>query len=461
MKNLIKRFISFALIVATLLSISACSFINNNDNIGGNNTNPHPNAAKPAPEEKPVSLIDDSMFIKAEGELLKTAAGDTVYLRGVNVSSFVTENWMLKIIKETVGEDGTTSRTYDRLITETWLKRFGLEKTKALWEEYRRNYFSDTDFQLLKDMGVNCIRLPITYMTVDLESVYDYNLAAYEYDFSAVDAFIEKAASYGIYTILDLHGAYGSQNGADHSGEVKIPTDFYSNEEMMQLTVDLWRAMAEHYNGNPAIAAYDILNEPAEHKVGGGTMTTTTRHWDLFDRIYDAIREVDTDHVVIFESCWGANNLPMPETYGWENCMYSFHHYTNKSGTDHTAHNNSMTSKINEIKAKNFGVPIHMGEFTCYDNKEQWEFTLNAFNENGIHWNNWTYKLHRHDENMRFWGYVNVTAEYDLIDIYNDSYEDIFAALSLLKTGEGTTTIPEFSDGTSFHEVIKKYASAK
>ena len=463
MNNIVKRFISLALIVATLLSVSACSFFDNSsDGNDTDNINYHPNAKKPETDNS-VGLIDESMFIKAEGELLKTAAGDTVYLRGVNVSSFVTENWMHKIIKETVAEDGTTSRTYDRLITETWLERFGLEKTKALWEEYRRNYFSDTDFQLLKDMGVNCIRLPITYMTVDLESVYDYNLAAYDYDFSAVDAFIEKAASYGIYTILDLHGAYGSQNGADHSGEFKDPKDidFYYNEEMMQLTVDLWRAMAEHYNGNPAIAAYDILNEPAEHKVGGGTMTTTKRHWDFFDRLYDAIREVDTDHVVIFESCWGANNLPMPSEYGWKNCMYSFHHYTNEYGTDPTAHNNSMTAKINEIKNKKFGVPLHMGEFTCYDNKEQWEFTLNAFNENGIHWNNWTYKLHRHDERMRFWGYVNVTAEYDLIDIYNDSYEEIFAALSLLKTGEGTTKIPTFSDGTSFHEVIKKYASAE
>ena len=305
MKNIAKRLLSFTLCLIMLFSFFACEITTDTESV----EIPHANAKpleKPEekPEEKPkpsTSLIDDSMFIKAEGELLKTAAGDTVYLRGVNVSSFVTENWMLKIVKETVAEDGTTSRTYDRLITETWLKRFGLEKTKALWEEYRRNYFSDTDFQLLKDMGVNCIRLPITYMTVDLESVYDYNLAAYDYDFSAVDAFIEKAASYGIYTILDLHGAYGSQNGADHSGEFKDPKDidFYYNEEMMQLTVDLWRAMAEHYKGNPAIAAYDILNEPAEHKVGGGTMTTTTRHWKFMDRLYDAIREVDKDHVVI------------------------------------------------------------------------------------------------------------------------------------------------------------------
>ena len=464
MKNIIKKLISLVLIAATLLSVTACNIIagdGNGDSIG-DSVNPHPNAAKPTPEEeKSNSLIDDSMFIKAEGELLKTAAGDIVYLRGVNAGGlFVMENWMQKIFKYNVLEDGSKTAMYDKQISEIFLERFGREKTEALWQEFRDNWFSDEDFKICKELGINVIRLPITYMTVDFDAVVDYNLAAYEYDFSLVDAFIEKAASYGIYTILDLHGAYGSQNGANHSGDVKVPTDFYSNEEMKQLTVDLWRAMAEHYKGNPAIAAYDILNEPGEHKIGGGTQSTTTRHWQFMDRLYDAIREVDTEHVVIFESCWGASNLPMPSEYGWENCMYSFHHYSNKYGADPSAHNNSILAKINEMKAANFGIPLHMGEFTCYDNKEQWEYTLNAFNENGIHWNSWTYKIHNNTENYRFWGYVNVTSDIDQLDLFTDSYEKIFAAFSQLKTGTHTK-VPTFSDGTSFHDVIKKYATAE
>ena len=150
----------------------------------------------------------------------------------------------------------------------------------------------------------------------------------------------------------------------------------------------------------------------------------------------------------------------MPSEYGWENCMYSFHHYSNKYGTDPSAHNNSIKSKIDEIKAKNFGVPIQMGEFTCYDNKEQWEYTLNSFNENAIHWCNWTYKLHRNDEKMRFWGYVDVLADEGLIDINTATYEEILASFALVKTGEGTTRIPTFDDGTSFFDIIKKYATA-
>ena len=367
MKNFIKRLISIALIAATLLSVSACSLLGDNtdNNIDNNvdnnvdNVNHHPNAAKPETDNS-VGLIDESMFIKAEGELLKTAAGDTVYLRGVNVGGlFVTENWMQKIFKNNTKEHGSTKGIDYKQTVKVFLERFGKEKTEALLAEFRANWFSDEDFKILKELGINTIRLPITYMAIDIDAVYDYRLAAYEYDFSAVDAFIEQAASYGIYTILDLHGAYGSQNGADHSGDINVPADFYSNEEMMQLTVDLWKVMAEHYKGNPAIAAYDILNEPGEHKVGGGTQSTTTRHWNFMDRLYDAIREIDTDHVIIFESCWNASNLPMPSEYGWENCMYSFHHYSGNKN-----HNNSFASKIKDMKSRNFGIPLHMGEFT-------------------------------------------------------------------------------------------------
>ena len=58
---------------------------------------------------------------------------------------------------------------------------------------------------------------------------------------------------------------------------------------------------------------------------------------------------------------------------------------------------------------------------------------------------------------MRFWGYVNVTADEGLVDLNTATYEEIFASFSLVKTGEGTTRIPEFSDGTSFFDLLTKY----
>ena len=82
-----------------------------------------------------------------------------------------------------------------------------------------------------------------------------------------------------------MHGVYGSQNGKDHSGQIIDnieDIDFYTNEEKIGKTIDLWEALTEHFLGAPTIAAFDILNEPGE--LAG---STSERHWKVFDRIYD------------------------------------------------------------------------------------------------------------------------------------------------------------------------------
>ncbi len=44
--------------------------------------------------------------------------------------------------------------------------------------------------------------------------------------------------------------------------------------------------------------------------------------------MYNTIRSVDPNHIIIMESCWGTSNLPNPQKYGWTNVMYEYHHYT-------------------------------------------------------------------------------------------------------------------------------------
>jgi aryl-phospho-beta-D-glucosidase BglC (GH1 family) len=111
----------------------------------------------------------------------------------------------------------------------------------------------------------------------------------------------------------------------DHSGELMdnvVDVAFYRDLNLRQLTIDLWKEVANRYKGNPAVAGYDILNEPGE-KNG----LTQNYHWEYFNQVYEGIRSVDPDHIVIFESCWTQNDLPQPSVYGWENVIYQFHHY--------------------------------------------------------------------------------------------------------------------------------------
>jgi len=404
-----------------------------------------------------VGRIDESMFIKQEGKLLKTVAGDTVYLRGINAGGVgALEGWMQSAF---VNNTQMTTRS----VTDLLMERFGEEKTLAFWEEYRKNWWNEADFKNCKDMGINVIRLPITYMQVDPASNRGLDYAGKEYDFSMVEDFVTRAAEQGIYTIIDLHGAYGSQNGLDHSGEIVELSkfDFYRNNRKMQLTVDLWRAMANHFKGNPAVAGYDVLNEPGERLEGGYISPTKKYHWDFMDRIYDAIREVDPDHLVIIETMWTPKDLPNPADYGWTNIMYSMHNYTECYGeSDVAKHKSTIDNKVQQMVNCEYNVSWQMGEFTCYDNKEQWEYTLNAFNEAGIHWCNWNYKLNNTNHQMRFWGAVNISA-YGKINLVNDSYEAILADLPVFRTDGEYASTPRFKDGTTFASVMKKYAKQK
>ncbi|MDE6676146.1 MAG: glycoside hydrolase family 5 protein, partial [Clostridia bacterium] len=277
--------------------------------------------------------------------------------------------------------------------------------------------------------GMTVIRLPFTYMNVDFAAVTDYENAGKNYDFSAIDDFVTKAAEYGLYTILDLHGTYGSQNGQDHSGEVfetADEVDFYSNEQKQTLTYNLWSALSKHYKDNPAVAGYDILNEPAEK----GGWIWGDKYWGVFDKIYRAIRETGDEHIVIFESCWDGGNLPKPEEYNWQNCIYSFHHYIddNLSASEHME---NWNNKFAEIYSHNLNLPLQMGEFTAYNSTEKWENTLKLLNDSEWHWTSWTYKVWGYMP----WGIVNVIGNNSQkIDAANDSYETILQKFKILRT---------------------------
>lgn len=412
-----------------------------------------------APEKKPEEV--DFSFLRAEGTRLVNEEGETVLLRGCNVSGYgVIEQWMNAFQKSSSSSGGLVCRDH-YTTTKMFIERFGEDGAKNLWSTYQENWWSEKDFEICRDIGMNVLRLPFTYMNVDFEAIGDYANAGKNYDFTFLDDFIARAKTYGLYVILDLHGAYGSQNGKDHSGEVKEPAevDFYRNEEMQALTVKLWKAIADRYKDEPAVAGYDILNEPAE-TTGSGTQTTTTRHFLVFDKIYKAIREVDKKHVVIIESCWDAANLPHPSKYGWENIMYSLHHYSGCTGYDRfEEHCLTMEKKFADMSAANFNVPVYMGEFTCYDNESQWRYTLSKMNQHGWSWTFWGFKVSNTWGNTK-WGVatVPVTNE-EKVNAHNDSYDAIIRKFENIKTPETPIYSYFETSGKTLKEIIAEYCA--
>ena len=341
-----------------------------------------------------MSLISSKFtnldFLKTDDTQIKNnyGKGNCVYLRGTNIGNlFVQESWM-----------SSTDARDQKTINENLENRFGRDKKNALIEQYESSYFTSEDILKLKELGMSVIRVPFTYMNFyEKNDQGQWKLKPNA--FTRLDWIIEQCSEQGIYTILDLHGAFGSQNGQDHSGEVIDKVEdvtFYKDHNLKYLTLELWKEVAIRYRKNPAVAGYDILNEPGE-KAG----TTKEYHWDYYNQIYKIIRAVDPDHIIIMEACWTALDLPQPSKYGWQNVVYEFHHYVwngEKSVTMQKLLANLLVASL-----KIFKVPIYIGEFTFFELPEAWSYVLNLFNVNGYHYTSWSYK----SNNAGTWGIYN------------------------------------------------------
>lgn len=389
-------------------------------------------------------------MLSAVGADIVDADGNAVVLRGTNFGGWlVQEGWMCP-----------TKQT-DTLSTDmTLYSRFGKEKAEALIAAYQESWITEEDFKTVKELGLNVVRVPFTYMNVyyhlsdEGELLHPDEFTLREDPFERLDFALEMCKKYGLYLILDMHGAVGSQNGSDHSGDTSR-TNLYAGTELgeayREKTAELWALVAEHFAGESNVAGYDLLNEPT--RASGATQ------WDYYDVLYKAVREADPDHMIFIEATWEPNNLPSPEDYGWENVVYEYHHY---NWEDNDQSNKSFYT-FKKLLGNTHKVPSLIGEFNAWGDfrrstgkRDQTDLEANAgvlefYNGEGWHWTTWTYKVVNSPFDIKYsnWGLFNAfTHKYDVtkIDPKKDSYEDILAAWSSVDTAEHFTLYSDFAD---------------
>lgn len=177
-------------------------------------------------------------------------------------------------------------------------------------------HHSERDYERVKDLGFDSIRFAFKgdwYME-DPDSFWAW-----------LDQNVEWARQHGVRLILDLHipiGGYwlGSSTGA-------ADFDMWTDDELRQQNIDLWASIAKRYREEPAVAAYDLLNEPV-------TIDSSGEQWrSLAQDIADAIRSVDQNHLLVVGAVYGMDGAFDPEgakrhlLVDDDNVMYDFHFY--------------------------------------------------------------------------------------------------------------------------------------
>lgn len=295
-------------------------------------------------------------------------------LRGIG-----TGNWMLQegYMMQTSGVAGTQHEFRAKLINT-----IGVEKTDSFYTAWLDSHFRRIDVDSMKSWGFNSVRVAMHYkwftLPIEDEPVQGENTWL-ENGFERIDSLLDWCGDNEMYLILDMHGTPGGQgyetNISDYDPSKPSLWESQANKDKL---IALWRKLAERYSSEPWIGGYDLINETNWNFPSGNLPL-----WNLFKDITSAIREVDTNHIIILEGNWFANNYDGLPAIWDDNMVLSFHKYWNY---------NDAGSISWMIKLKNDkNIPIWLGE--SGENSNTW-FTecIELCEKNKIGWSWWPVK---------------------------------------------------------------------
>ncbi|PWN38740.1 glycoside hydrolase [Ceraceosorus guamensis] len=159
----------------------------------------------------------------------------------------------------------------------------GVRNATAYMERHWDTWITEDDFAKLAAQGINSIRLPIGYWSVGPYFTRNSPFLAYQDVYARSWRYVARAinwaAKYDMGVLVDLHGAYGSQNGQPHSGLSDGNIEFY-NDYNMGLTTDLLVWLAKEISDVTNVIGIQLLNEPQDR----------SNLWPWYRKAMDAMR---------------------------------------------------------------------------------------------------------------------------------------------------------------------------
>jgi glucan 1,3-beta-glucosidase len=138
------------------------------------------------------------------------------------------------------------------------------------------------------------VRIPIGYWAYSLEAGESYTAGAAPY----IDAAIDWARGTGLKIWIDLHGAPGSQNGFDNSGQ-KVATPGWESGDTITQTLAVLETITAKYaqpQYQDVVVAIELLNEPLSSELNLDTIKQFYRDG------YGQVRAVSDTTVILHDT---------------------------------------------------------------------------------------------------------------------------------------------------------------
>lgn len=311
-------------------------------------------------------------FIRAEGRQL--FKGEVpILLRGFGLGGwFLPEGYMWKLYDKC-----DRPRRMEALIESLC----GSEYAQYFWEAYFENFITESDIKDIASSGYNSVRMPLNarrlYRKGENGIVFD------EGSINRLDRLIQWCSRWNVYVILDMHGAPGGQTGANIDDSENDLPELFMNPEAEKDLITLWEMLAHRYKDEPIVAGYDLLNEPLPNWFS----QHNHQLMPLYVKLIDAIRAIDSKHLIILEGLHWATDFSLfeglPADFNLEGIVLEFHKYWSNPDKE------SLAPYLNVSESLN--VPLFMGEGG--ENNLDWYTTAFPLYERlNISWNFWTYK---------------------------------------------------------------------
>ncbi|KAF8756413.1 glycosyl hydrolase 5 (cellulase A) family [Rhizoctonia solani] len=132
---------------------------------------------------------------------------------------------------------------------------------RRILREHWETWIVEDDFRKIAEAGLNHVRLPFGYWSVPRpgNDPTPYNPDAWPYVMKAID----WARKYNLFVIMDIHGAPGSQNGYDNSGQRMNMPQWHTSAAYVNQTLDVVAWLARRLEGPTLVYLVDQTNVPS------------------------------------------------------------------------------------------------------------------------------------------------------------------------------------------------------
>jgi endoglucanase len=322
------------------------------------------------------ATISNAYYTTNGKDIIDRESGEKVILKGIGLGGWLLpEGYMWGI------------RNYDRpwQFEKAISDLIGDKDAQQFWRIYRDNYVKEEDIAVMKEWGINTLRIPILASLLQpadgqpTKPPYMYSEDGFRY----LDSIVKWCNKYRIGVIWDMHGAPGAQNEENISnsdGQARLWTE---KEKYFPRCIDLWYKIAERYKDQKCIAGYDLLNEPLLKRYPYVDRTLLRK---IYIQITDTIRSIDKSGIVFIEGDDWAQTFEILEPLDWDSHMViAFHSYPPTSDRESLKYWDGLRNKYN--------IPLWHGE-----TGEQWPpYQINAktttfLDSVNVGWAWWTHK---------------------------------------------------------------------